>query len=202
MKVLIVTRMRWATIANAFLARGHKVDVVDLAPFVLDDYDYREMWLRVVHSKIQCWDLMIAHPPCTHLSVSGLHWNHRYLERQEKTDQALQFVRQLMSLVGDERVKRYCIENPVSCISTRIRKPDQYIHPYEFGHDASKRTGLWLSGLKPLIPTKIIAPSRPDAQGRIRRWGNQDSKGQNNEGTRNRTGVYSGIAKAMADQWG
>lgn len=84
------------------------------------------------------WDLMIAHPPCTYLSVSGMHWTVRGLRDPQLTEDALDFVRSLM----DAPIKHICIENPVSIISSRIRKSDQVIHPYQFGHDASKSTCL------------------------------------------------------------
>ena len=87
--------------------------------------------------------MFIVHPPCTYLCSSGLHWNKRRVGRQEKTDQALDFVRELMAV----NIPKICIENPVGCIGTKIKKASQYIQPYQFGHDASKKTGLWLKGL-------------------------------------------------------
>jgi hypothetical protein len=98
------------------------------------------------------WDLAIFHPPCTYLSVSGLHWNGRIEGRQEKTEQALMFVRQLLTAP----IEFICLENPVSCISTRIRKPDQIIQPFQFGHPESKQTCLWLKNLPKLKPTNIL----------------------------------------------
>ena len=95
---------------------------------------------------------MIAHPPCTYLSVSGLHWNKRDAERAKKTEEALEFVQYLM----DAPIEKIAIENPISCISTRIRKPDQIIQPYDFGDDASKKTCLWLKNLPPLVSTKRV----------------------------------------------
>lgn len=140
------------------------------------------------------WDLMIAHPPCTYLAVSGLHWNKRIEGRAEKTEEALRFVQMLM----DAPIPRICIENPVSCISTRIRKPDQIIQPWQFGHDASKKTCLWLKNLPKLEPTNIIVKDR---------YANQTPSGQNKLGpspTRamERSRTYEGIAEAMANQWG
>lgn len=145
------------------------------------------------------WDLMIAFPPCTFLCSSGLHWNKRKPGRAEKTEEALEFVKTLM----DARIPRIAIENPIGCISSRIRKPDQIIQPYDFGEDASKSTCLWLSYLPPLKPTKHIP-------GRIvngaERWGNQTDSGQNKlapSETRGmeRSRTYPGIAMAMAEQW-
>ena len=146
------------------------------------------------------WDLMIAHPPCTYLSSSGLHWNKRVPGRQAKTDQAVQFVQDLLSAP----ISRIAIENPVGRISTAIRPPDQFIHPHEFGHDASKRTGLWLKGLPNLIGTKNISPRFVDGRAR---WANQTDSGQNRLGPsadrwKKRSETYEGIAAAMATQWG
>ena len=143
------------------------------------------------------WDLMIAHPPCTYLSVSGLHWNKRRPGRETLTEEALDFVRLLMAAP----IPRICIENPVSCISTRIRKPSQIIQPWQFGEDASKATCLWLKGLPPLIHTKVLPG------GRKARRANQCPSGQNKLGpsperAAERAKTYPGIAAAMAEQWG
>lgn len=153
----------------------------------------------------QQWDLMIAHPPCTYLSVSGLHWNKRGVlvdgrPRAELTAESLEFVRRLMAAP----IQRIAIENPVSCISTRIRKPDQIIQPWQFGEDASKATCLWLKNLPLLVPTQIV-------EGRLvngkKRWSNQTDSGQNNlapSATRwkDRSRTYPGVAQAWAAQWG
>jgi hypothetical protein len=148
------------------------------------------------------WDLMIAHPPCTYLAVSGLHWNKRGVlvdgrPRAELTEDALDFIRLLMAAPID----RIAIENPVSCISTRIRKPDQVIQPWWFGEDASKKTCLWLKGLPLLTPT-----NRLPGDDRTRR-ANQTPNGQNKLGPspdrwKERSRTYQGIADAMASQWG
>jgi hypothetical protein len=146
------------------------------------------------------WDLMVAHPPCTYLCSSGLHWNKRVPGRQELTEEALEFVRRLMAAP----IKRIAIENPIGCIGTRIRKADQTIQPWQFGHDASKATCLWLNGLMPLRPTEIVEPRIVDGK---KRWGNQTDSGQNrlppsDDRWKIRSETYSGIARAMAEQWG
>lgn len=143
------------------------------------------------------WDLMIAHPPCTYLSVSGMHWTTRGLRDPQLTEDALAFVQRLM----DAPIPRICIENPVSIISTRIRKPDQIIQPWWFGHDASKKTCLWLKNLPPLTPTDQLP-----GDSKTRR-ANQTPSGQNKLGPsmdrwKLRSATYQGIANAMANQWG
>lgn len=146
------------------------------------------------------WDMIIAFPPCTYLCVSGLHWNKRVEGRQAETDRAIQFVQMFMN----NRCERIAIENPVVCISTQIRKPDQIIQPYNFGEDASKKTCLWLKGLPLLKNTSYFPPRVIDGK---ERWSNQTDSGQNKlapSDTRSieRSKTYLGIAKAMAEQWG
>ena len=140
---------------------------------------------------------MIAHPPCTYLSVSGMHWTTRGLRDPQLTEDALDFVRLLMNAPID----RICIENPVSVISTRIRKPDQVVQPWWFGDDASKKTCLWLKNLPFLEPTNKLPGDNKT------RRANQTASGQNKLGPspdrwKIRSATYPGFAKAMADQWG
>jgi site-specific DNA-cytosine methylase len=147
----------------------------------------------------QKWDLLIAHPPCTYLSVSGMHWTTRGLRDPKLTEDALDFVRLFM----DAPIERIAIENPVSVISSRIRKPDQIIQPYQFGHDASKKTCLWLKNLPALRPTEMIGPRIVNGRPR---WGNQTDSGQNKlppskDRWKLRSKTYEGIANAMAAQW-
>lgn len=144
----------------------------------------------------QGWDLAIFHPPCTYLAVSGLHWNGRVPGRAEKTEEALDFVRRLMAAP----IPRIAVENPVSCISSRIRKPDQIVQPWWFGEDASKKTCLWLKNLPPLVET-----NRLSGDDKTRR-GNQTASGQNKLGPspdrwKERSRTYPGVARAMAQQW-
>lgn len=174
------------------------------------------------------WDLFIAHPDCTFLSVSGLHWNKRRPDRAEKTAKALAFVQWIFDL-AEKRDVPLCLENPISCISSRIRKPDQIIQPYQFGHDASKATCLWLRRLPPIVidPRSFVEPrmickcgARYDYKAVAEckscglsdkhfrpRWANQTDSGQNRLGpseTRamDRARTYHGIANAFAEQWG
>lgn len=198
MRVLVGCESSGA-VRRAFRERGHDAWSCDLLP--ADDGDQHHIQGDVLDAIQQGWDLAIFHPPCTYLSVSGLHWNGRVPGRAAKTEEALEFVRQLMAAPID----RIAIENPVSCISSRIRKPDQTIQPYEYGHDASKRTCLWLKNLPLLVATgprvePRIVNGRP-------RWANQTDGGQNRLGPsperwKERSATYEGIARAMADQWG
>jgi hypothetical protein len=131
------------------------------------------------------WDLMIAHPPCTHLAVSGARW---FKDKQEEQSQALDFVRALL----DAPIPQIALENPISVISTRIRKPDQIIQPWQFGHGETKATCLWLKGLPLLEPTNIV----DGRESRIHKM--PPSKDR----WKLRSKTYQGIADAMAEQWG
>ena len=217
MKVLIACEYS-GRVRDAFIARGHDAISCDLLPTEAPGPHYQGDVMDIIGDG---FDLMIAHPPCTYLAVSGLHWNGRTPGRAQKTEDALDFVRMLMSA----NVPRIAVENPVSCISTRIRKPDQVIQPWWFGEDASKKTCLWLKGLPPLIPTDFVAPRMvccgsvvpggdkygcPICNGAKvarPRWGNQCDSGQNKLGPsdtrwKERSRTYEGIAHAMATQWG
>lgn len=143
------------------------------------------------------WDLMIAHPPCTYLCSSGLHWNTRRPERALATEEALAFVLEL----ANAPVPRIAIENPIGCLSSRWRKPDQIVQPWYYGDDASKATCLWLKNLPPLRDT-----NRLPGDARTRR-ANQTASGQNKLGPspdrwKLRSITYPGFAAAMAEQWG
>lgn len=149
------------------------------------------------------YDMMIAHPPCTYLAVSGLHWNKRRPERAKKTDEALDFVQKLM----DAPIDKIVIENPVSCISSRIRKPNQIIEPWMFGDLASKKTCLWIKGLPNLIPD---TPNKPELEyvsygnnNRMQKWMYDIRCTTTKDGKRAKLAskTFPGIAKAMAEQW-
>lgn len=195
MKVLVACEFS-GIVREAFTRAGHYAVSCDLLP--AEDGSDRHHQGDVRDLLVQGgWDLMIAHPPCTYLAVSGLHWNHRRPERAALTEAALDFVRLLL----DAPIPRIALENPIGCISSRIRKPEQIIQPWQFGHDASKATCLWLKGLPPLEPTTILPG------GRQARRANQTASGQNKLGPspdrwKLRSLTYPGIAQAMADQWG
>jgi len=138
-------------VRDAFSAKGHDAWSCDLLPTERPGNHIIGDVREVLNNG---WDLMIAHPPCTYLSVSGMHWTTRGLRDPQLTEDALEFVRMLM----DAPIPKIAIENPVSVISTRIRKPDQVVQPWMFGEDASKATCLWLKGLEKLKHTKIHPP--------------------------------------------
>jgi len=207
-------------VREAFRRLGHDAVSADFEPAEDNSlYHYRGNCFDLIDTSE--FDLMIAHPPCTYLSVSGMHWTTRGLRDPKLTEDALAFVQRLMAAP----IAKIAIENPVSVISSRIRKPDQIVNPYQFGEDASKKTCLWLKGLPPLRPTKMVAPRMiccgaevlngdkygcPNCNGdkvARPRWGNQCDSGQNKLGPsddrwKERSRTYQGIADAMAEQWG
>ena len=196
MRVLVACEYS-GRVRDAFIAAGHDAMSCDLLPTDAPGPHHQGDVREVMG---EGWDLMIAHPPCTYLSVSGMHWTKRGLRDPQLTEDALDFVRLLMNAP----IPRIAIENPVSVISSRIRKPDQIIQPWMFGHDASKATCLWLKNLPPLLPTQLVKPRVVDGR---RRWGNQTASGQNRlpptaDRWKIRSETYSGIAQAMAQQWG
>ncbi len=183
MKVLVACEYS-GRVRDAFIADGHDAMSCDLLPTEHPGPHYQGDVRDVLG---QGWDLMIAHPPCTHLAVSGA--RHFAAKRASGVQQeALEFVRMLM----DAPIERIAIENPVSIISSQIRKPDQVIQPWQFGHGETKATCLWLKNLPILVPTDIVS-GRAD---RIHKM----PPGPNRWKERSRT--YEGIAAAMAAQWG
>ena len=184
-------------VRDAFIEAGHEAMSCDLLPTDSPGPHYEGDVLDVLGDG---WDLMIAHPPCTYLASSGLHWNKRIAGRAEKTEEALAFVRALLNAP----IGRIALENPVGRIGTAVRKADQTIQPWMFGHDASKATSLWLKNLPVLRPTQVIEPR---IVGGKKRWGNQTDSGQNRLGPSEdrwkiRSTTYEGVARAMAEQWG
>lgn len=196
MKVLIACEYS-GTVRDAFIRAGHDAMSCDILPTESPGPHYMGDVRDVLGNGR---DMMIAHPPCTYLCSSGLHWNKRVPGRHEKTLEALAFVRALLAAP----IPLIALENPIGCIGTSIRKADQTIQPWQFGHDASKATCLWLKNLPPLKPTRIIEPRMVNGRPR---WANQTDSGQNRLGPKStrsqeRARTYHGIANAMADQWG
>lgn len=151
------------------------------------------------------WDLMIAHPPCTYLTITGNKWfkpefKDRFPERHQQREDAIKFFLDLY----DSDIPYIAIENPVGVMSSRWRKPDQYIQPYEYGDPHSKKTGLWLKGLPKLIPTKIVEPQfhiYKDGR-RDPIWHMETLKLSPDERSKARSKTFQGIADAIANQWG
>jgi hypothetical protein len=172
------------TVRRAFRARGHDAWSCDLLPAEDGDpHHFRDDALEM--ARLWPWSLMICHPPCTHLAVSGARW---FKDKTIEQDAALAFVRALL----DAPVPRIALENPVSIISSRIRKPDQVIQPWQHGHGEVKATCFWLKGLPKLVPSDVVEGRKPRVH--------FASPGPDRWKERSRT--LPGIALAMAAQWG
>ena len=151
MKILVACEYS-GRVRDAFTAKGHDVTSCDFLPTERPGKHYEGNVYDILYQ--DDWEMMIAHPDCTYLCSSGLHWNNKIEGRAEKTEEALEFITDLWTC----GIPKICLENPVGCINTRLKfmpRP-QYIQPYNFGEDASKKTGLWLKGLRPLRATKQI----------------------------------------------
>lgn len=190
MKILIACEFS-GIVREAFRARGHDAISCDLLPTEIPGPHLQQDVLGVLD---QGWDMMIAHPPCTYLSASGLHWNTKRPERIALTNQALDFVRTLLNAP----IPKIALENPIGCISSQIRKPDQIIQPWWFGEDASKKTCLWLKDLPLLQKTNPLIKKL---------YANQTPTGQNKVGEtanrwKERSRTYVLVGAAMANQWG
>ena len=181
MRVLVACEFS-GVVRRAFRAKGHEAWSCDLLPSEDDGEHIQDDVLKHLDGG---WGMMIAHPPCTHLAVSGARW---FKDKRVEQEAALEFVRALLAAP----VERIALENPISIISSRIRKPDQIVQPWMFGHPETKATCLWLKGLPKLVPTEIVEgrearvhrmPPSPD------RW-------------KERSRTYEGVAAAMAGQWG
>ena len=205
MKVLVGCEYS-GRVRRAFRSQGHDAWSCDLDPSEDNSpFHIQDDLLKVILTKK--WDLLIAHPPCTYLCGSGMHWTTRGLRDPALTEDALAFFRHILNC----GIPRIAVENPVGVVSTRIRKYDQMIQPYQFGDDASKRTCLWLVGLKPLvIPPEEdwVKPRMVYHNGKLmKRWGNQGDSGRDNHPenamrAKDRSRTFPGIARAMAKQWG
>lgn len=181
MRVLIACEYS-GIVREEFKRMGHDAWSCDLLPSEIPGNHYQCNVLEILN---EGWDLMICHPPCTHTAVSGARWFNLKKQKQKK---AIEFVKKLMLAP----IPRIGTEQPVSIISSAIRKPDQIIQPWQFGHGETKSTCLWLKNLPPLIPTKIVS-------GREQRiWKMPPSENRWKERSR----TYKGIAEAMAQQWG
>jgi site-specific DNA-cytosine methylase len=193
MRVLIACEFS-GIVREAFRALGHDAWSCDLLETEIPGKHIQGDILEWLDDG---WDLMIAHPPCTHLAVSGARW---FKDKQQEQQEAVEF---FMSLVNAP-IDKICVENPVSIMSTRYRKPDQIIQPWQFGHPEPKRTCLWLKNLPLLVPTNIVEPEEYTVFSSGRRmptwyqklWGLPKEERQK---VRSRT--FIGIAQAMAEQF-
>jgi site-specific DNA-cytosine methylase len=181
LKVLIACEFS-GVVREAFRRQGHDAWSCDLLPSEIRGQHIEGDVRKVLGWS---WDLMVAHPPCTHLAVSGARW---FADRPEKQVEALSFVQQLL----DAPIPYIALENPVGVISTKLHKPDQIVQPWQFGHGETKATCWWLKGLPLLEPTSIVEGRK----GRV--W--LESPGPDRWKNRSRT--YPGIAEAIAEQWG
>ncbi len=183
MKVLVACEYS-GRVRDAFLARGHDAMSCDLLATDVPGPHYQGDVFDILGDG---WDLMIAHPPCTDLAVSGArHFAAKIADGRQQ--RALDFVRALL----EAPIERIALENPISVISSKIRKPDQIIQPWQFGHGETKATCLWLKNLAPLVPTDIVE----GREARVHRMPPSADR------WKKRSETYLGIAKAMADQWG
>lgn len=208
MKILIACESSGAT-RDAFIARGHDAMSCDLQETEQPGPHYKGEVRDVLH---EAWDMVISHPTCTYLSSSGLHWNKRpegiAINRAGLTELAIKFARMFIDGPETAHIPKRAVENPIGCLSTRVRKPDQIIQPHQFGDDASKATCLWLVGLPLLVPTCHVAPRMVMQGGKMmKRWANQTDSGQNKlapsaDRWKIRSKTYQGIANAFAKQWG
>jgi site-specific DNA-cytosine methylase len=181
MKVLIACEYS-GTVRDAFIAQGHDAISCDLLPTDAPGPHYQGDVRDILDDG---FDLMVAHPPCTHLAVSGARW---FKDKQEEQAEALDFVRLLL----DAPIEKIALENPISIISSRIRKPNQIIQPWQFGHGETKATCLWLKNLPCLVPTNIVE----GREAKVHRMSPSPDR------WKLRSATYEGIAQAMAEQWG
>ena len=191
MRVLVACEFS-GIVRDAFRARGHDAWSCDLLPSERGGF---HLQMDVRDALAAGWDLMVAFPPCTHLASSGARW---FRGKQAQQAAALDFVRSLL----DAPIPRIALENPVGVISTRVRRPDQIIQPYHFGHEATKATCLWLKGLPLLLPTHVVGKGERHVTkgGRsLPKWYNLPPS-ETRWADRSRT--FPGIAQAMAEQWG
>ena len=195
-------------VRDAFVARGHEAFSCDLLPSERPGNHIRGDVRTIMRYKYK-WDLMIAHPPCTDLAVSGARW---FKEKQAdgRQQRSIDFFMEIMNLP----IPKKCVENPIGIMSRLYRKPDQIIQPYQFGHEAQKATCLWLEGLPLLMPTKIVdrgtiyVDPRGNKHGGVhvmrakRAYSPLMLLPRNEERWKIRSRTFQGIAEAMAEQWG
>jgi site-specific DNA-cytosine methylase len=196
MKVLIACEFS-GTVRDAFTKLGHDAWSCDLEPTQTEGNHYQGDMFDIVNNG---WDLIIAHPPCTHLAVSGA----RHFEKKRADGRQQQGIDFFMRVANID-VPKLAVENPIGIMSTLYRKPEQIIQPHEYGHSTTKATCLWLKGLPLLKPTNIVDKGEvvTFASGkRMSKWFYESSQLPPKERERMRNKTFQGIADAMADQWG
>jgi hypothetical protein len=196
MKVLIACEFS-GTVRDAFIAKGHDAISCDLEPSSTPGPHYQGDVFDIIGDS---WDLMIAHPPCTHLAVSGA----RHFAKKKADGRQQQGIDFFMALANCG-IPKYAIENPIGIMSSVYRKPDQIIQPWQYGHDTTKSTCLWLNGLPLLNPTNIVDKGGvwvAKSGKRMSQWFYESSLLQPKERERMRNKTFQGIADAMAAQWG
>ena len=193
-------------VVEAFTKRGHYAMSCDLLPAEKSYPHYQGDILDIIINTWDEWDLMIAHPPCTYLTVTGNKWfkpeyRERFPDREWQREEAIEF----FMLLVEAPIPRIAIENPIGVISTRYRKPDQIIQPYQFGHTERKSTCLWLKDLPKLISTNIVKPEiiqYKTRKGTDDAWHVSTMHLPPLERMKARSRTFEGIAEAMAKQWG
>jgi site-specific DNA-cytosine methylase len=202
MKRVLIACEYSGAVRDEFLKLGFDAHSCDLLPCEskYDSNPDRHHQGDILEVLNQDWDLMIAHPPCTHLAVCGARWFTQGRKPWSLQIESLEFVRKLL----DADIKHIALENPVSVISTKIRKPDQIIQPFHYGDSVKKTTCLWLKDLPDLIPTDIVEPEIVTMKGgkKMSKFHYETFKLPPKERGHARSKTFEGIAKAMAKQWG
>lgn len=195
MRVLIACEFS-GIVRDAFRSRGHDAVSCDLLP---SETPGPHMQGDILSLLDDSWDLMIAHPPCTYLTVAANGWHARRPERAPLREDAAEF---FMALYNAP-IPRVCIENPIGVMSTRFRKPDQIVQPWMFGHDTRKATCFWLRGLPRLLPTEVVAPETVKGTSpKGKKYYALNWLPANAERWKIRSRTFQGIANAFASQWG
>ena len=203
-KVLVACEFS-GTVRDAFIRWGHEVMSCDLLPNETPGPHYQGSVLDIINDD---WDLMIAHPPCTYLTLTGNKWfkpefADRFPTRQKDREDAIKF----FMILANAPIDKIAIENPIGVMSSRYQKPNQIIQPWQYGHETTKATCLWLKNLPNLTPTNIVSKGEvviSKSGNRMSRWYYETSKLPLKNGIRAkaRSVTFQGIADAMADQWG
>lgn len=196
MKVLVACEFS-GTVRDAFAKLGHDAWSCDLEPSDAPGNHYQGDMFDIINDG---WDLMIAHPPCTHLAVSGA----RHFAKKQADGRQQQGIDFFMRVIN-AKIPMMAVENPIGIMSTIYRKPDQIIQPWEYGHETTKAICLWLEGLPLLKPTNIVKKGEfitfPSGK-RMSKWYADTAKNSPKEREKARNKTFQGIADAMADQWG